>query len=70
VLGGTGEAAILDQRLSLPPLLRGGKHQFGHVRPVVGANAVHILREKTGVHRDFRMIVRPQQIGAFQEIVR
>lgn len=46
-------------RASLGTFLRGGKHQFGHARPVVGANALHILRERMGVHRDFRMIVRP-----------
>jgi hypothetical protein len=30
---------------------------------------MHFTYSAKAVHRDFRMIVRPQQTGAFQEIV-
>ncbi len=47
-------------------LLRRRHHQFRHARPIARFDALHVFSQRVGVHRDFGMIVAPQQFRAFQ----
>jgi hypothetical protein len=47
-------------------LLGGREHEFGDAGPVIGADALHIFRQRVGVQRDFGMIVRAQHLRAFE----
>src|ERR1700680_1446904 len=43
----------------------GGEHQLAHSRPVAAVDAFHVLGERVCVHRDFGMIVRAEELRAF-----
>ena len=36
------------------------QNQLAAARPVIGIDAIHVLRERDGMHRDFGMIVRAE----------
>jgi hypothetical protein len=49
-------------RANLREFVRGGKHEFADTLPVAAMDAPHILRERMGMHRNFRMIVRSHEL--------
>src|ERR1700694_1184380 len=56
-----------DQNIgaTLRKLVGRGEHQVAHALPVASIDAFHVRTERVRVHRDFRMVVRPEQLRAF-----
>ena len=47
-------------------LVRRGEHQLANARPVAAVDALHVIRERVRVHRDFRVGVRAEQRRALR----
>ena len=55
-----------DQEIGahLGQFVRGRKHKFRHTCPVIRINALYVFGEGVAVHRNFRMIVPAEEVGA------
>ena len=42
-----------------------GEHQLTHALPVAAVDVFHVLGERVRMHRDFGMIVRPEELRPF-----
>ncbi len=53
-------------RASLGQLVSRREHQVGNPGPIVSVDAFHVSRQRMRMHRDFGMIVGPEQMSAFK----
>src|ERR1700722_8345957 len=51
-------------RTALRELVRGAQHQFSDANPVAAIDALHVVGERVGMHRDLGVSVRPEKLRA------